>query len=123
MPATLPDFGTETQDLPDFGKSDLPDFGSTPTPSGSVTYDRSVLNQHKATQGGPPIDLSGVAPGQAARDLGELAGEIQRSPSPIPNVKALEVKKDDNPFVAAGKEAANIAIGIPQFFTSTVGYE
>jgi len=71
------------------------------------------------TKGGGRVPVASLA--ETLVEPIEAAGETLTHPSPIPT--PFEVKKEDSPLTAIGKEVVNLGVGIPQFFTSALGVE
>lgn len=82
---------------------------------------RNLPDLQATTRGGPPLSLPEGALRSTLGEIGQGIGETLTHPSPIPT--PFEIKKDENPYVAAGKEAVNLLVGVPQFFTSALGIE
>jgi hypothetical protein len=89
-----------------------PDVGRVAPPESSMTY------------GGPPRDYSGAGGGmaQTMSDIGEQIGAVAGYKG-IPFSSIVpETNPDDHPAVAVGKEVARMALGLPEFFTSSLGF-
>lgn len=107
------------------------EFGGVPVEAKPYDYDAldlrldqyvksRVLPFESTTHGGPPARLASFA--ETAVAPIEQVGEILHSKGiPFPELMVQDIKPDDNPYVAAGKEVVNVGLGIPQFLTSTLG--
>lgn len=72
----------------------------------------------------------GVATPERGRTVPEIQRALLREPQPsfageltqpIVHYQPFKIEKDDHPLTAVGKEVANVAISIPEFFSSPLG--
>jgi hypothetical protein len=72
------------------------------------------------TYGGPSKPLASL--GETLADfIGEVEEVAERMGQPIIQMPKFDIKETDHPMVQIGKEAVNIAAGVPEFLTSPVG--
>jgi len=127
----VPTWENSTDEAPTWENSkDIGATATATTPAPPVqttaidpTVSRHVPDIRDVTKGGPKLSLpdAGVALKTAGEDILQGIGEVQTHESPIPT--PFTIGKDEHPLVAAGKEVVNLAVGVPQFFTTALGVE